>query len=59
MCDDIGALIDHLREHDVSCTDVRELSWGLLTNVSLPGGGKLGIYEPKHVRPTSVGNSNG
>ncbi len=58
MCDDLKALIDHLNERDVSCSDVRELSWGLLTDVSLPGGGKLGIYQPKHERPAPASISN-
>ena len=25
--------------------------WGVLTQLSLPGGGQLGIYEPRHARP--------
>lgn len=25
--------------------------WGVLTQVTLPGGGKLGVYEPRHARP--------
>lgn len=24
---------------------------GLLTRVTLPGGGRLGVYEPRHARP--------
>ena len=28
--------------------------WGLLTRVTLPGGGKFGIYEPRHARPKPV-----
>jgi len=29
--------------------------WGLLTHVMLPGGGKLGIYQPRHARPKAMG----
>ena len=59
MCDDINALIADLGDKGVTCSEVHELSWGLLINVTLPGGGKLGIYEPKHKRPAPMGASNG
>ena len=58
MCDDINALIAKLRERNVSYSDVQELSWGFLTDVTLPGGGRLGIYEPKHERPAPATISN-
>ena len=29
--------------------------WGRLTHLTLPGGGKLGIYEPQHASPLSTG----
>jgi hypothetical protein len=51
MCDDVSDLIQSLGEKGVACTPVHEESWGSLTQVSLPGGGKLGIYQPKHARP--------
>jgi hypothetical protein len=35
----------------VKCSPVHEERWGLLTSVTLPGGGKLGIYEPRHASP--------
>ena len=43
--------------HDVLGVDadpkpVQEFS-GLLTHVVLPGGGKLGVYQPRHPRPTT------
>ena len=28
--------------------------WGLLTEVPLPGGGVLGVYQPRHPRPAPV-----
>jgi hypothetical protein len=30
---------------------VADQRWGLLTEVTLPGGGKLGVYQPRHERP--------
>jgi len=51
MCDDVAALIAEMKKHRVSCSEVHGEDWGLLTHVSLPGGGKLGIYQPRHARP--------
>jgi hypothetical protein len=34
---------------------VQNQGWGMLTQVSLPGGGKLGIYQPRHARPKPMG----
>jgi hypothetical protein len=51
MCDDVEALIVALKERGLACSPVRNQGWGLLTQVTLPGGGKLGIYQPRHARP--------
>jgi catechol 2,3-dioxygenase-like lactoylglutathione lyase family enzyme len=48
MCDDVSATIQNLEKQKVNCAPVTELGWGLLTHVSLPGGGRLGLYQPKH-----------
>ena len=48
MCQDIKASIQTLAEHNVKCAPVSDRGWGLLTYLSLPGGGKLGLYEPRH-----------
>ena len=54
MCDDVEALIAAMKERDVTCSPVENQGWGLLTHVSLPGGGKLGIYQPQHLRPKTI-----
>jgi len=54
MCDDVKALASKLRKQRVFCGPVRDQGWGLMTYVTLPGGGKLGIYEPRHARPKSM-----
>lgn len=54
MCDDVKALVSEMRKRRVACSPVKELPWGLLTQVSLPGGGKLGIYQPRHARPNTA-----
>ena len=51
MCDDVEALIAEMDQHKIECGPVQNLGWGLLTQVTLPGGGKLGIYQPRHARP--------
>jgi len=48
MCDDVAATIQTLERQEVKCDPVVDLSWGLLTYLSLPGGGRLGLYQPKH-----------
>ncbi len=54
MCDDIEALIAHMTKNDIACSEVHQQPWGLLTELTLPGGGKLGIYQPSHERPPAV-----
>src|SRR5882672_6712313 len=48
MCDDAEALVAEMRALGVACAPVLDAGWGLLTQVTLPGGGKLGIYQPRH-----------
>jgi len=54
ICDDIGALIADMAHSGIACTPIEDHPWGLLTRLSLPGGGKLGVYQPRHARPPSV-----
>jgi hypothetical protein len=54
MCDDVEALIAEMKKRGVACSPVQNLGWGLLTAVTLPGGGKLGIYQPRHARPEAM-----
>jgi hypothetical protein len=51
MCKDIHVFITAMREKNVACDPVQSLSWGELTHIKLPGGGKLGVYQPRHARP--------
>jgi hypothetical protein len=54
MCDDIEALIVAMKERGVACGPVHALGWGTLTHLILPGGGKLGVYQPRHARPPAM-----
>ncbi len=54
MCDDIDTLIAEMKKRNIACSPVQNQGWGLLTQVPLPGGGKLGIYQPRHPRPKAI-----
>ena len=54
MCDDVEAFVTAMAKRRISCSPVKNLGWGLLTQVRLPGGGKLGVYEPRHARPKTM-----
>jgi hypothetical protein len=54
MCDDVQSLIAELRKKKVECSEVDEQRWGSITRLTLPGGGNLGIYQPKHASPLKV-----
>jgi GNAT superfamily N-acetyltransferase len=51
ICDDIGTFIAEATAHGIVCEPAQEMNWGILTQMTLPGGGKLGVYEPRHARP--------
>jgi catechol 2,3-dioxygenase-like lactoylglutathione lyase family enzyme len=51
MCDDAEAFVAEMKSRGIACDPVSEQGWGALTRVTLPSGGRLGVYEPRHVRP--------
>lgn len=51
MCDDLSAEIQTLGSKGVRCSEVEEARWGSVTKIQLPGGGTVGLYEPKHPSP--------
>jgi hypothetical protein len=51
MCDDVEGLIAQMKQQNIECSPIHRMDWGSLTQVTLPGGGKLGIYQPRHARP--------
>jgi predicted enzyme related to lactoylglutathione lyase len=52
MCDDVKATVAQLAERGVA-TDggITDHGWGLLTTIVLPGGERIGLYEPRHPSP--------
>ncbi len=51
MCDDVAAFVAEMESKGVACSAIQTPGWGMLTQVALPGGGKLGVYQPRHARP--------
>jgi len=62
LCDDLHAEIAALKAKGVGCSKVHEERWGTLTMVRLPGGGEIGLYQPKHAMALTpapkTGNGN-
>jgi catechol 2,3-dioxygenase-like lactoylglutathione lyase family enzyme len=54
MCDDIVAFSSSMKEQGVECSEVHEERWGRLVHITLPGGGKVGVYQPLHARPPEL-----
>jgi len=48
---DLDVEIAALKKAGVGCEEPSQQSWGRLTRIQLPGGGRLGLYQPRHARP--------
>ena len=58
MCDDIEATVEELKGKGVVFTKpIADERFGLATSFSIPGGGELALYQPKH--PTAIPNAAG
>jgi hypothetical protein len=52
MCDDVEQTVTELKAKGVEFAGpVSDQGFGLLTHIKLPGGGELGLYEPRHPSP--------
>jgi len=55
MCDDIDETMKELAAKGVEFVEpITDARWGRLTRFRLPGGGSVGIYEPRHPRATDL-----
>lgn len=54
MCDDLDTATNDLAAHGVDCPPATEARWGRLTSLQLPGGSRVGLYEPHHPRATEL-----
>jgi hypothetical protein len=48
MCDDLQKTLKMLAAKNVEHSPIEEAPWGIKTTISLPGGGEVGLYQPKH-----------
>jgi catechol 2,3-dioxygenase-like lactoylglutathione lyase family enzyme len=48
MCDDINATVATLATHGVPMTGINSRGYGIAVDVTLPGGGTIQLYEPRH-----------
>jgi hypothetical protein len=51
ICEDVQQLVTQLTNLGIACSPIQDQDWGRLTQIALPGGGKLGIYQALHARP--------
>jgi hypothetical protein len=51
MCDDLDATMQSLADKGLACEPATSQGWGRATHIRLPGGGRLGLYQPRHERP--------
>ena len=52
LCDALKTEMALLANKGVKCSEVEETRWGSITKMRLPGGGEIGLYQPKH--PTAL-----
>jgi catechol 2,3-dioxygenase-like lactoylglutathione lyase family enzyme len=50
LCDDLAETMAELKVQGVALADITQERWGVLTYLTLPGGGRVGLYEPRHPR---------
>ncbi len=52
MCDHIESTVAELKAKGVEFVrDISDEGFGLMTALKVPGGGELGLYEPRHPLP--------
>jgi|SRR3954447_10740996 len=51
MCDDLATFIAAMIERGMTCSEPRTERWGRITDLTLPGGGTIGVYQPAHPSP--------
>jgi len=53
MCEDLDATVAELAKRGVELVrPIEKQPWGAATAIRLPGGGEIGLYEPRH--PTAL-----
>lgn len=57
MCEDLEAFRERMARHGIPTDPPHDEPWGSITRLTLPGGGALGVYQPRHARPEPMGGS--
>lgn len=50
MCDNIHLFVEKMQKQKIDCGKIQDQGWGQLVQLTLPGSGKLGVYQPRHAR---------
>ena len=51
MTDHLDGELAQLERAGVTYESATQQAWGRVTRIRLPGGGSLGLYQPRHARP--------
>ena len=51
MCENMDKFLTAIREQGIEASDPQNQSWGVMTEITLPGGDTLHVYEPAHKHP--------
>lgn len=55
MCNDVAKVVTKLAERGVRIDGrISDRGWGLVATIILPGGERIGLYEPRHPSPLSL-----
>ena len=54
MVRNIDKFVGEMQRLSVPCSAIHHERWGRIIDITLPGGGALGVYEPLHERPPSA-----
>jgi catechol 2,3-dioxygenase-like lactoylglutathione lyase family enzyme len=58
LCDNLKSEMAVLTKKGVTCSAVQEERWGSITRLLLPGGGEIGLYQPKHPTALNLGRKS-
>ncbi|MGD0877457.1 MAG: extradiol dioxygenase [Anaerolineales bacterium] len=59
ICNDIHNFVREMVDHNIPVGQIQEQNWGHIVYITLPGGGRLGVYQPSHARPGVQKTSGG
>jgi hypothetical protein len=51
MTDNVESFVAEMKAKNIACSEISQRGWGALTSITLPGGSKLGVYQPRHASP--------